>query len=80
MASTMTGNESLNTTPEFRSRRRVGLAAPLLLITLGIVLLLNQFIPLLSFAHTWPVLLIEFGVLRLVDVLGPPRPPEGPKI
>lgn len=62
-----------------RQRRR-SLTAPVLLITLGILFLLNQMVPHWGFEHTWPILLIEFGVLQLVDVLGPPRPPEGPKI
>ena len=64
----------------FRNRRRLGLTAPVLLISLGILLVLNQFNPRLGFEHTWPVLLIEFGVLRLVDGLMPPRPPEGPRV
>ena len=62
-----------------RQRRR-SLTAPVLLITLGILFLLNQMAPHWGFERTWPVLLIEFGVLQLVDVLGPPRPPEGPKV
>ncbi|MGH9431450.1 MAG: hypothetical protein ACRD3T_07890 [Terriglobia bacterium] len=61
-------------------RRRRGLTAPVLLISLGILLLLDQMVPRLGFEHTWPVLLIEFGVLLLVDGLGPPRPPEGPRV
>lgn len=77
----MTADEGQKPGADFRARRRQrGLTAPALLITLGILLLLNQFIPRLDLEHTWPVLLIEFGVLRLVDGLAPPRPPDGPRI
>jgi hypothetical protein len=38
-----------------------------LLITLGVLFLLPQFIPGLHFRHLWPVLLIVIGLLKLLE-------------
>lgn len=40
---------------------------PVLLITLGVLFLLPQFIPGLHFRHLWPVLLIVIGLLKLLE-------------
>jgi hypothetical protein len=40
---------------------------PVLLITLGVLFLLPQFIHDLHFGHLWPVLLIVIGVLKLLE-------------
>ena len=42
------------------------LRGPLLLITLGILLLLQRFTDA-SFGKTWPILLIVFGVMKLAE-------------
>jgi len=39
---------------------------PLLLITLGVLLALDHMGPV-SFSRTWPVLLIVFGLCKMVD-------------
>jgi membrane-bound ClpP family serine protease len=60
--------------------RRLSLTVPVILITLGVLLLFEEFLPGWGISRTWPVLLIVFGALRLLDAALPPRPPEGPKI
>ena len=44
------------------------LRGPVLLITLGILLLLQRFADA-SFSKTWPILLIVFGALKLMERL-----------
>ena len=60
--------------------RRPGLIGPVFLITLGIVFLIGQFVPEWGVRKTWPLLLIVIGVLKLLDSVRPPRPPEGPRL
>ncbi len=62
------------------SWRRRGLTGPILLIVVGAMLLLEEFVPHWGFSKTWPVLLVVLGVLKLVDSIQPPRPPEGPRV
>jgi hypothetical protein len=52
------------------------LRGPILLITLGILLLLQRFADA-SFGKTWPILLIVFGVMKLVErmISGGNQPP-----
>jgi len=42
--------------------------------------LLDQLVPGWGIGKTWPALLIVIGVLKLVDITRPPRPPQGPRI
>jgi hypothetical protein len=60
--------------------QRASLTWPVLLITLGLMLLADEFVPRWDFERTWPVLLVVFGVLKLIESGRPPRPPEGPRI
>jgi hypothetical protein len=39
---------------------------PILMITLGVLLAIDQ-MGTVSFARTWPVLLIEFGLFKLAE-------------
>jgi hypothetical protein len=39
---------------------------PILMITLGVLLAIDQ-MGALSFARTWPILLIEFGLFKLAE-------------
>ncbi len=57
-----------------------GLMLPVLLMVLGIMFLLDQLVPGWGISKTWPALLVVIGVLKLVDVTRPPRPPEGPRV
>jgi cell wall-active antibiotic response 4TMS protein YvqF len=67
-------------TPSPYSHYRGSLAWPIILITLGVLLMLDQFVPHWSFHRTWPVILVVFGVLKLIDASLPPRPPRGPSV
>jgi len=60
--------------------RRYSLTGPVFLIALGIVFLVAEFVPAWGIRRTWPVLLIVVGVLKLLDLALPPRPPEGPRL
>lgn len=43
---------------------------PILMITLGVLLSIDQFGPV-SFGRTWPVLLIVFGLFKLAERASP---------
>lgn len=48
---------------------------PILLITLGALMVIDYNTPF-GFSHTWPVLIIVFGILKLLErMAGPPDPP-----
>jgi membrane-bound ClpP family serine protease len=66
--------------PTTPSSHRLSLTGPVILITLGVIFLLEEFVPHLGFRKTWPVLLVVFGILKLIDSTRPPRPPEGPRL
>jgi hypothetical protein len=53
---------------------------PVVLITLGMMFLLDHLVPGWGIGKTWPALLIVVGVFKLLDVAQPPRPPEGPRV
>ncbi len=67
-------------TPSPPSSQRGGLTGPVILITLGVMFLVEEFVPHWAFNRTWPVLLVVIGVLKLIDSGRPPRPPEGPRV
>ena len=70
----------MGTTPQPISHRHGGLMFPVLLIVLGAMFLLDQFVPGWGIHKTWPALLVVIGVLKLLDSARPPRPPEGPRV
>lgn len=43
------------------------LLAPVILITLGVIFLVGEFIPRVDFGDLWPLLLIAIGVLKLAE-------------
>ena len=47
--------------------RRLGLTGPILLIALGIMFLVGQFVPEWGVGKTWPVILIVIGLVRLIE-------------
>jgi LiaI-LiaF-like transmembrane region len=59
---------------------RASLTWPVLLITLGLMFLLDEFAPQWGFRRTWPVLLVVIGILKLIESGRPPRPPAGPRV
>lgn len=50
-----------------RRARRLGLTGPILLIALGVMFLVGQFIPEWGVEKTWPVILIVIGLARLIE-------------
>lgn len=51
---------------------------PILLITVGILFAMQQS-DVLSFSHTWPLLIIVIGVLKLIErMFAPPQPAVPP--
>jgi LiaI-LiaF-like transmembrane region len=67
-------------TPTPPTQHRTSLMGPVVLITVGLMFLVAQFVPDWGFGRTWPALLIVVGVIKLLDSGRPPRPPEGPRI
>lgn len=50
---------------------------PILLITLG-ALVLMDYVGMFGFNRTWPVLIIVFGVMKLLEQVTKPAPPPPP--
>ena len=59
---------------------RPSLIGPVILVTIGIIFLMEEFVPDWGVSRTWPVLLIVIGVMKLIDSAMPPRPPRGPRL
>jgi hypothetical protein len=53
---------------------------PVILIVLGVLFLLNEFVPRLGIDRTWPFILIALGVLLFLRSWSPPRAPRGPQV
>ena len=66
--------------PSSPPTHRGTLMGPVILIALGVMFLLDQFIPGWGIGRTWPVLLVIVGVLKLLGSTRPPRAPQGPRI
>ncbi len=72
-----------------RCRAR-GITGPAVLVTLGVLLLLDNLkVPGAGFGHTWPLLLIAIGLIKVLQVnastyghVAPPQPalPPGPPV
>ena len=68
-----------------RNRRAYSLAGPVLLITLGTIFLVQQFVPGWGIRKTWPLLLLAIGITKLFESLfsrnarqtAKPAEPEG---
>jgi LiaI-LiaF-like transmembrane region len=59
---------------------RLSLMGPVVLIVLGVMFLLGQFVPGWGIGKTWPALLIVIGVMKLLNSSRPPRAPRGPRV
>ena len=70
----------MSTMRPIMSTRRGSFTWPILLIAVGFMFLVAEFVPHWGVSKTWPVLLILLGVLKLLEINQPPRPPEGPRI
>ncbi|HEV2492910.1 MAG TPA: DUF5668 domain-containing protein [Terriglobia bacterium] len=67
-------------TPSPYPHYRGSVTWPIILITLGVLFMLDEFVPRWDFHRTWPVILVVFGILKLIDAARPPRPPRGPSV
>ncbi len=52
---------------------RYSLTGPIILIALGAMFLLGQFVPAWGVSKTWPILLIVIGLAKLVESARPGR-------
>lgn len=50
-----------------RSSHGVRLTGPILLVTLGVLLLVGQLVPYWGVGRTWPVILIVIGLAKLFE-------------
>ncbi len=50
------------------------ITGPIMLITVGVLLALQTVWHRASFGHTWPVILIVLGVLKVMQYFTPHRP------
>jgi hypothetical protein len=71
---------TMGSTPPPPRHFRTSLMGPVLLITIGVLFLLDQFSHAWGIGRTWPIILVVIGVMKLLDSTRPPRPPEGPHI
>lgn len=61
--------------PQRRCRGRgVRLTGPILLVTLGVLFLVGEFVPYWGVGRTWPLILIVVGLSKLLESVGPGRP------
>ena len=56
-----------------RRAHRHGLTGPILLIALGSMFLVGQFVPAWGVGKTWPILLIVIGLAKLLESAWPGR-------
>ncbi len=52
-----------------RNRRAYSLVGPVLLITLGTIFLVQQFVPGWGIRKTWPLLFVAIGITKLFESL-----------
>ncbi len=60
-----------------RPYRRSSLMGPAVLVTIGTLFLMES-LDMPNFHHTWPVLLLVIGVIKLLEGKNPPQPPFPP--
>ena len=59
--------------PYSRRAHRYSLTGPIILIALGAMFLVGQFVPDWGVSKTWPILLIVIGLAKLVESARPRR-------
>lgn len=66
----VTNFNSVQERDEVRSAQRahgVGVTGPILLVTLGVLFLVGEFVPYWGVGRTWPVILIVVGLARVLE-------------
>lgn len=67
MATQLNSEQNRHENRRARRSRRPGLTGPILLIALGVMFLVGQFVPEWGVGKTWPVILIVVGLARLIE-------------
>lgn len=67
MATHLNSEQNRNESRSAHRARRLGLTGPILLIALGVMFLVGQFIPEWGVGKTWPLILIVIGLARLIE-------------
>jgi LiaI-LiaF-like transmembrane region len=73
MGSKTTVTEEFGSASREQAPRTHSLVGPLVLIALGVVFLVGQFVPAWRIGKTWPALLIVIGTAKLVEIFYPKR-------
>lgn len=79
METKLTFSEEHTSTSPGRIQRPNRLMAPVVLITLGIMFLLGEYVPALGIGKTWPMLLVVIGITKLIEILIPKRSKPSPE-
>jgi LiaI-LiaF-like transmembrane region len=74
------GLNPIDHAPATPGRQHPRLIGPVVLIAIGLMFLIGQFVPHWGIGKTWPALLIVIGIVKLFDANRPPRPPQGPRV
>jgi hypothetical protein len=67
MASNISSEQDRYELRRARRAQRLGLTGPILLIALGVMFLVGQFVPNWGVGRTWPAILIVIGLARLLE-------------
>jgi len=67
MAIELESEKNLHEIPHGRRPARYSLTGPVILVALGVMFLVGQFVPDWGVSKTWPVLLIVIGLTRLLE-------------
>ncbi|HXH50266.1 MAG TPA: DUF5668 domain-containing protein [Terriglobia bacterium] len=67
MASNFSSEQDRYELRRARRAQRMGLTGPILLVALGVMFLVGQFVPHWGVGRTWPVILIIIGLARLFE-------------
>lgn len=67
MAPEMASEKKSYTTRHERHPGKYGLMGPILLVALGVIFLVGQFVPSWGVSKTWPVIVIAIGIAKLIE-------------
>jgi membrane-bound ClpP family serine protease len=67
MASNFNSQQNRYEIRRARRAQRLGLTGPVLLIALGVMFLVGEFVPHWGVGKTWPVILIVIGLAKLIE-------------
>ena len=73
MTSEFKSNQDRYEARQSRRAHKYSMTGPIILIALGVMFLLGQFVPDWGVSKTWPILLIVIGLAKLVESAWPGR-------